>query len=377
MKILFLCTYYHRAMIFRDSMDMLEQYGHKVEAFNAVVKGAKIDPKYSDIMDELVVHRECFNKFDRFFYHHKQTKFYKKLIEEIDVTKYDIIHSHTLFNGGYVAYNINKKFGIPYIVSIRNTDMNIFLKIPLFKRIANKIIKEASGIQFLSVPYKDKFINKYLEDEYREDFIKKSVVIGNGLEKFWLDNKFNKNRTIDKSNIRVICVGKIDKNKNIVTTIKALESLILLGVNVSFTIVGQVIDKDVLNYLKQFNFIRIVEYLSKEKLIEEYRKSDIYIMPSIHETFGRVYAEAMTQGLPIIYSKGQGFDGIFEDGCVGYSVPSKDAEYIKSCIIKIIDDYSNISLRCLQYCNIFDWEKVSYKLEEFYKDSLKRGKGDN
>ena len=58
-------------------------------------------------------------------------------------------------------------------------------------------------------------------------------------------------------------------------------------------------------------------------------------MPSIHESFGRVYAEAMTQGVPVIYSKGQGFDGIYPDGHVGYSVPSRNPEYIAECIKNI------------------------------------------
>ena len=37
-----------------------------------------------------------------------------------------------------------------------------------------------------------------------------------------------------------------------------------------------------------------------------YRENDIYVMPSIIETFGLVYAEAMSQGLPVIYTRGQG-----------------------------------------------------------------------
>ena len=72
MRILYVCTYYHRAMIFRDSMDYLEKRGHSVLAFNAVAKGAKIDGKYRSIMDEKVIHRDCFNKYDRFLFHWKQ-----------------------------------------------------------------------------------------------------------------------------------------------------------------------------------------------------------------------------------------------------------------------------------------------------------------
>lgn len=372
MKILFLCTYYHRAMIFRDIMNRLSKLGHEVKAFNAVAKNAKVDEKYKSIIDDAVIHKECFNKWDRFIYHLKQKKIYKALISSCEVEKYDLIHSHTLFNGGYVAYHIKKRFGVPYVVSVRNTDINTFLRIPSFVNIANKIIRDAAGVQFLSMPYKEKFIYKYIKDDLKNSVESKSIVISNGLEEFWLKNKSEVKKLNDGKSIKILCVGKIDKNKNINTTIKAVNLLLSIGYDVKFTVVGQVVDENVLKEIQKVSFIKVISYLKKEELIEVYRKNDIYVMPSIHETFGRVYTEAMTQGLPVIYSKGQGFDGIFKDGCVGYSVPSSDAEYITKCILKIIDDYSNISSRCLENCSEFDWEIVSQKLSRFYTESLNK-----
>jgi glycosyltransferase involved in cell wall biosynthesis len=128
---------------------------------------------------------------------------------------------------------------------------------------------------------------------------------------------------------------------------------------VKLTVVGQTVQQSVLDRIRQISFVEVIQYLKKEELIEVYRNNDIYIMPSIHETFGRVYAEAMTQGLPVIYSKGQGFDGIFEDGCVGYSVPSKDADYIAQRVLAIMDVYSNISRRCIELCDMFDWNNIA------------------
>jgi hypothetical protein len=112
MKILFLCTYYHRAMIFRDMMDRLMALGHEVKAFNAVAKGAKIYEKYQPIMDDAVIHSECFRTWDRYIFHLKQRKIYHSLLKNCNVEKYDCLHSHTLLNGGYVAYRIKKDFGI-------------------------------------------------------------------------------------------------------------------------------------------------------------------------------------------------------------------------------------------------------------------------
>lgn len=376
MKILFLCTYYHRAMIFRDSMDRLKDSGHSVEAFNAVVKGATIDDKYRKIMDDAVIHRECFTKWDRLFYFRKQSKIYNTIINSCEVNEYDILHSHTLFNGGYVAYKIKKRFGIPYVVSVRNTDMNIFLRIPLFANIANKIISESAGVQFLSAPYKDRFIKKHTKENRKSSVHDKSMVIRNGLEPYWLNNKAETRKIDDSKSINILCVGKIDKNKNLLSTMKAIEILISQGYAVKFTVVGQVVEKEILVNLEKSRFIEVIEYLPKEELLKIYRKNDIYVMPSIHETFGRVYAEAMTQGLPVIYSSGQGFDGIFEDGCVGYSTPSKDPAYIAECILKILHNYSNISSRCLEYCDEFDWNRITEKMDIFYKESLRRAGSD-
>ena len=63
MRILYLCTFYHRAMLFRNSMDVLEKRGHDVIAFNATAMGTKIDDKYKSIMDDKVIHEECFKRY--------------------------------------------------------------------------------------------------------------------------------------------------------------------------------------------------------------------------------------------------------------------------------------------------------------------------
>lgn len=372
MRILFLCTFYHRAMIFRDLMNQLIKAGNEVKAFNAVAYRTKVDDKYKKIMDELVIQQECFNRWDKYIYHLKQFKIYKAVVHYCNIKQFDLIHSHTLFNGGYVTYLIKKFFGIPYVVSVRNTDMNVFLKIPFFNYIANKIINNALGVQFLSKPYKEKYINKYVKKKKEESITNKSIILTNGIEKFWLNHKATAKNLIIKNSIRVLCIGKIDKNKNIKTTINALEILKLKGYNVYLTVVGQIINKKVLKEVQEVPFVRVIHYLKKEELINIYRENDIFVMPSIRETFGRVYAEAMTQGLPVIYTQGQGFDGIFKDGYIGYAVPSNNSEYIADCILKIMDKYHDISTRCINSCEVFNWKIISQKLNNFYKILLEK-----
>ena len=370
MKILYFCTYYHRAMIFRDSMNMLAKMGHEMSAFNAVAYNTTIEDKYKSIMDSSVMHTECFYKWDRLFYHLKQHKIKQALLKSCNVKEFDLIHSHTLLNGGYALYQIKKRFGVPYIVSVRDTDINTFLKFPLFPKIANKIVKEASGIQFLSYSYRDLFIDKYINPELKNEALKKSTVIGNGLEEFWLINKAAPKNLEDKRRIKILSVGSIEKRKDPLTTVNAVKELIDKNYSIQLTFIGQVINKSLLKKINKYSFVTVIPFTAQEELINLYRSNDIFILPSITETFGRAYAEAMSQGLPIIYTKGQGFDGNFTDGDVGFAVPGKDSSYIADSVIKILTDYSNMSCRCIEKCSQFDWEQLAHRLSDFYQNVL-------
>ncbi len=98
----------------------------------------------------------------------------------------------------------------------------------------------------------------------------------------------------------------------------------------------------------------------------------MFIMPSFTETFGMVYAEALTQGLPVIYTRGEGFDGNFDEGEVGYSVNSSNYIEISDRILKIIKNYDKISGNCVTAANKFEWTNICKKYELIYKKIVLR-----
>ena len=297
----------------------------------------------------------------------KQYKFERAVLAATDITSFDLIHSHTLFNGGWAAYCIYKKHKIPYVVTVRNTDLNDYLKWPFSRYIARKIIKKASGILFLSISYRDSFFKKIYGKDLPKNLLAKTQVIPNGLEDFWHQNSGNPKASIHQP-LRFLCVGKIDTNKNILCILQAMDILKQQGIESSLTVIGQVVDQPVYEVLKDNRNVILVNYLTKEELLKYYRESDIFIMPSIFESFGRVYAEAMSQGLPVIYSQGQGFDGLFPEGCVGYHVPAKDPAQMALVTKKILENYSAISSKCIEKSALFNWNDIAKKLQDFYKN---------
>ena len=374
MNILYLCTFYHRALLFRQQMDSLIKRGHNVRAFSSAKYGEGIAEKFRPIMDELVVHKECWNKYDRMLFFPRQWKIEKEFQKAYNLKEFDLIHSHLLLSSGYTAMRMKKKYGVPYVVSVRVTDLTGFIRLPYFRGMAVRIIKEASGIIFLSACHKEEFTKKFVPAEYLDEFNSKCGVISNCIEPFWEENTANAPRVMkDKKKVRLLAVAKIRPIKNLTVAAQAVEVLKNRGYDARLTVVGEVQDKEEYERIKAYSCVDILPFKKKEELIDIYNDNDIFLLPSVNETFGRAYVEAMTQGLPVIYTQGQGFDKNFPDGEVGYSVPCDAPETIADRIEETIKRYDEISPECIEKSRLFYEDRIIDKLESFYEKALKRG----
>ncbi len=126
-------------------------------------------------------------------------------------------------------------------------------------------------------------------------------------------------------------------------------------------------ESGLIRQINKYDFIHYYGKCPKEKVLTHLRDSDIFVMPSIHETFGLVYAEALTQGLPVIYTKGEGFDGFFAQGKVGYAVESNDYNSIAKYVIEIYENYETYSKNCIKEAIKFGWNNIAELYINLYK----------
>jgi len=317
--------------------------------------------------------KKILNKSDRYFFKRRNKKVVNLIENENIIHKYDLLHAHSLFSNGNIAYTLKKRYGVPYIVAVRNTDINHFFKKRiLLRKLGIEILRNAEKIIFISKPYKDLLINKYIPYKFRNEISNKIKVIPNGIDEYWHKNKYYRTKKRVTNPIKILSVGVIDKNKNILTSIKACEILISnKNMDVQLMVVGDAKDQSILKMINKYKFIKHVPAVTQEKLIHYYRNSTLFLMPSIKETFGLVYAEAMSQGLPVLYSKGQGFDKQFPDGTVGYAIDKMNPGDIADKVIKVLENYEAISRNCVDKVNKFDWYKISEEYIGIYNDICK------
>lgn len=313
---------------------------------------------------------KCIKRRDRFLFFHKQEKIFKIIEKEIDVKAFDCIHAYTLFTDGYCARRLSQKYNIPYVVAVRNTDINYFFKYrPWLKRSGLNVMKNAENVFFLSTTYRDYLLNKYLHGYYYNRLRNKCKVIPNGIDDYWFDTDRTKHKehNIEKKKLRIAYVGEVSKNKNLLATIKALDILKKQGWEIQYNFAGKIKNQRVFKQVMRKKYCNYKGILAKEEVKGLYDVSDVFVMPSFYESFGLVYAEAMSQGLPVVYTRGQGFDQWFPDGEVGWSVDPNRPNEIVNAILKITEDYKRYKGNALRGSNRFKWTRIVVEYLEIYK----------
>ena len=297
MKVLHINSYFNGSKFYKNLYDQQKKEGIEIDVFVPTPEPIENGGAFGDYTTLSHNH----TKLDRLFFKRKHSKILKDIHKKYDIASFDIMHAHSLFSNGYIAMKLKEKYGIPYIVAVRNTDVFTFFKLmPHLRSLGRQIINEAEQVIFLSKPYRELVIDKYILVKDQTEVKAKSLIIPNGLDEFWLEHRYKQKKTINPNTLKLLYVGVINKNKNILASVEAIEILKAEGITASLTVVGKIVDMEILNQLKKNSNVFVYPPVNMEELLEVYREHDIFVMPSHKETFGLVYAEAMSQGLPVL-----------------------------------------------------------------------------
>ncbi len=358
-------SYFAGRFFYRHMYRALENQGIKQSVYVPVPQGSGLQK--SDFGYEVIL-SENHKAYDRWWFYRKHRKIYQDLISSVDIRNVFLIHAHSLFSNGYIALRLKEDYNLPYMVTVRSADAEVFFKRLFYLRsLGVRILAEAARVVFLSPAYREKVINTYVPQALQKKIREKSLCLPNGVDPFW-HARGGKPKQFKKDEVlKVLYAGEINRNKNPLATAKALRKVKDAGREVLFTVVGPVTRPDLAKKLSSYPFVKVKEPVPKEELLTLYRNHHLYVMPSFREAFGLSYAEALSQGLPVIYSKGQGFDGQFREGEVGFSVDPRRETTIQTAIVKAVADYEGLSSRSLKKARCFDWDRLARDYADLYR----------
>src|SRR5690606_6051416 len=135
--ILHITNDYSGSTVYKNLVRELDNLGLSQIVYSQIKKQSEIGKNKVELNteDSEIIYSHILNKTtDRFFYKQKIKKILKDIESKVDLTKVHFIHAHTWYSDGGVAYLLYKKYKIPYIVTIRNSDLNVFQKYLIHER---------------------------------------------------------------------------------------------------------------------------------------------------------------------------------------------------------------------------------------------------
>lgn len=343
----------------------LHKMGHEVDILTSAYK----DHKRDEIIDGVQIYRVRSRKkhiletdlIGILMYTFWGLKKFKKLVKQKD---YDLTHSFFSIPAGIISLFGKKVYGIPYVVSLRGSDVpGHTLKHSLFKPLIKLVWKNSSKAVALSNGLKKTALNIYPNLSFE--------VVYNGI-----DINIFKHLKLKNNNekMKLICVSRLMKFKGIQHLLVALSQMILN--NIELLIVGTGNFEDDLKKLcAKLNLNKTVSfygYCDNNKLPELYSEADIFVLPSLAEAFGLVFAEAMALGLPIIGTTAGGIPEVVKNGENGILVQPGKVNELKNALEKLINNKELREKMGEKSTKIvrenFTWDKIAQDYLRIYKE---------
>ena len=121
---------------------------------------------------------------------------------------------------------------------------------------------------------------------------------------------------------RLLSVGRVSKEKG-------LDDLIQFQEDYELIIVGDgPYRKELEQKLPQATFLG---YLHGQELVDQYALADVFVFPSVTDTFGVVIIEALAQGCPVAAYPVAGPVDIIKNGVTGY-LDNNLAQSVRNCL---------------------------------------------
>ena len=220
---------------------------------------------------------------------------------------YHILHYFFSLPTGLLQFLPGRHRKVPYIVSLRGSDVpyydcfntNLQLAHKVLLPITKRIWHESARVVALSSDLK--------KGALETDNTVQIDIVPNGIESelFVYDANTVKagesGNAAEKGKVHLICVTRLIERKGVQHLLQAMQRL---DDSIYLTVVGEG------NYMPDLlalatelgvdHKVRFYGYCPREKLVQLYNRSDVFVLPSMAESFGMVFVEAMSCGLPVI-----------------------------------------------------------------------------
>ncbi len=215
---------------------------------------------------------------------------------------FDVIDAHYVYPDGFAAVLLGKMFKRPVVVSARGTDINLYPKFPIIKRLIQYTLRHSDHIISVSSALKEIMLCLGVPDE-------KITVIPNGIDKkkfFCMDQKVCRQKVgiscKQKVLLSIAALIELKGHHILIDAIKLLASRNQLDFKTYIIGTGDW-ELKLHTQIKQSGLmdrVFLVGQVPNDELIYWYNAADIFFLGSSREGWPNVISEALACGTPVI-----------------------------------------------------------------------------
>ena len=221
----------------------------------------------------------------------------------------DIIHAHVVLPAGWSALTVARRYGIPIVLTEHSSPFSMHLGTELSRRLASETLANVGK----RIAISPALVEQILDFQPGLDF----EVIGESVKTdFFVPANGATNE--EGPTKRFFIVARLAEQKGLTHLLEAVRLLLSGGLNsFELTIGGDGPDRAKLEQLAQTlgiaSHIRFLGALSREQVKSRMQACDVFVLSSLHETFGVVLGEAMACGKPVISTRCGGPEFVVND----------------------------------------------------------------
>jgi len=232
-----------------------------------------------------------------FLYLRTLKKEFQQLLQEWG--KPDLIHAHVVLPAGWSAVQLGKEYNIPVVLTEHSGPFSMHLSTPYQRSLVKATLQQVNKIIAVSPA-----LSNHIKQGVNESLNIESI--GNLIQtNFFVPPEATQSKPNFTKKVIFLSICLLNKAKGIDYLLKATQNLkekyaeyftVLIG--------GDGLEKEQLqSQAREYNITGNCQFLgnlSREQVRDYMQQCDVFILPSLHETFGIVLGEAMSCGKPVI-----------------------------------------------------------------------------
>ena len=167
----------------------------------------------------------------------------------------------------------------------------------------------------------------------------------------------------------ILFASRLVWEKNLATLIRIYKRSIDEGDKYNFIVAGDGVAQDAL--AKKMPGAHMLGKIDHDTLAALYASADVFLFPSVSETYGNVVVEAMASGCPCVIARGGGSQSLVDHGNTGFLCDPEDESDYLSRIDQVINNpdlQEEFKTNGIKYTKTLNWDSLC----ETYFDDVAR-----